>query len=426
MNPYYIVIVASLVIIVSYFFNVIAKKTNVPSVLMLITFGILIKQGMNLAGMGGINWLPYLEVLGIVGLIMIVLEAALDLELTKEKWPLIWKSFSVALFSLLISGAAITYLLMLILHLDLTSGMLYAVPLAVMSSAIVIPSVSNLQADKREFMIYESTFSDILGIMVFYFILGGTHASSAKGMWVGGFFNIFITVIISVVASYGLILLFQNIKSQTKLFLLAAVLVLLYAVAKQFHLSSLLIILVFGLVLNNRHIFFRGRLAKYLKDKEVLDILTNFRLITIESSFVLRTFFFVIFGITITVASIFNYQVLLISVSVLAIIYGIRFLMLKLFCGNNTNPQLFLAPRGLITVLLFYAIPKEYSAEAFNQGILLFVIIVSNILMAWTLIRFSKTKKSPEPDESIDSVPLGINDNSNNNTTDKKDFDHED
>jgi NhaP-type Na+/H+ or K+/H+ antiporter len=425
MNAYFIVIAASLVIIVSYFFSLIAKRTNVPSVLMLITLGILIKQGMNLAGMESQNWFPYLEVLGIVGLIMIVLEAALDLELTKEKWPILWKSFSVALFSLFISGAAVTYLLMLIINLDITSAMLYAVPLSIMSSAIVIPSVTNLKEDKREFMIYESTFSDILGIMVFYFILGGTHAESARIMWMGGFFNIFLTIIISVIASYALIFLFQNIKSDTKLFLLVAVLVLLYAVAKQFHLSSLLIILVFGLVLKNRRLFFRGRLWKYLKEKEVKDIYSNFKLITIESSFVLRTFFFVIFGITITVASIFNYKVLLISVAFLALIYGVRYLMLRLFCRSNTNPQLFLAPRGLITVLLYYAIPPEFRADAFDQGILLFVIIVSNILMAMALIRFSNgEKKKPDPDEELDSVPLGVEDKNSKNKSKKTD--HED
>ena len=44
MNPYYIIIVASLVIILSFLFNVIAKKTKIPSVLMLILLGLVIQQ----------------------------------------------------------------------------------------------------------------------------------------------------------------------------------------------------------------------------------------------------------------------------------------------------------------------------------------------------------------------------------------------
>ena len=46
-NPYIAIIGISLIIILSYFFNVISQKTNIPSVLMLIILGILFKQGMN-------------------------------------------------------------------------------------------------------------------------------------------------------------------------------------------------------------------------------------------------------------------------------------------------------------------------------------------------------------------------------------------
>lgn len=89
-NAYSMVIAASLVIIFSYFANVISRKTNIPSVLLLIVLGILIKQSFPYFGISAI---PYegliLEVLGTVGLIFIVLEAALDLELRKDKWPII-------------------------------------------------------------------------------------------------------------------------------------------------------------------------------------------------------------------------------------------------------------------------------------------------------------------------------------------------
>ena len=64
---------------------------------------------MDAMGIKGIDFFPILEVLGIVGLIMIVLEAALDLELKKEKWPVIWKSFTIAAFSLALTSLAISF-----------------------------------------------------------------------------------------------------------------------------------------------------------------------------------------------------------------------------------------------------------------------------------------------------------------------------
>ena len=68
-NPYIAIIGISLIIILSYFFNIISQKTNVPSVLMLIVLGILMKQGMNFIGISaGKQLFSLLELLGIVGL----------------------------------------------------------------------------------------------------------------------------------------------------------------------------------------------------------------------------------------------------------------------------------------------------------------------------------------------------------------------
>ena len=68
------------------FFNFISKKTKIPSVLLLIGLGIGIQAGLKQIGVDlGPLIMEALELLGIVGLIMIVLEAALDLKLEKKK-----------------------------------------------------------------------------------------------------------------------------------------------------------------------------------------------------------------------------------------------------------------------------------------------------------------------------------------------------
>ena len=123
------------------------------------------------------------------------------------------------------------------------------------------------------------------------------------------------------------------------------------------------------------------------------DLFSNLFLITTETSFVVRTFFFVIFGVTISIASLFKIKVILIALLILVITFLIRFILLKIFIKKDINPELWLAPRGLITVLLYYAIPTEYRVKAFDQGILLFVILVTSILMAWSLINYNKKRK---------------------------------
>lgn len=412
MSVYTLVIAASAIVILSYFYNILSKRINVPSVLMLIVTGIIIKQVMNYFNIGRIDWFPYLELLGIVGLIMIVLEAALDLKLEKEKLPLIGKSLLVALIGLVAAtGFAALIIKILIPNFTWIKAMIYATPLSILSSAIIIPSVSGLAQLKKEFAIYESTFSDILGIMLFYFLISLTGDQSS-GEAVGGFFiSLGITIVISIVASYGLIYAFQNITTQVKTFLLIAILILLYAIGKMFHLSSLIIILVFGLIISNSGIFFPGFLKKTLKQESIKSLFHELHIVTGETAFIVRTFFFIIFGITIVLGSLLNVQVILVSLLIIATIYGLRYALMQVFFGKDIYPEVYIAPRGLITVLLFFAIPKELQVADFQNGILLFVIIATSGVMTWALIRANQKDVGYEVLEMLgkDSAGSSIN-----------------
>jgi len=386
LTSYNLIIEVSLIIILSFLFNGISKKTNIPSVLMLIVLGVASQYALQYFSDDKINFLPILEVLGIVGLIMIVLEAALELELKREKLVPIIKSMAIAIIGLVASAwVAALILYQFIPEMTMQSAWLYATPLSILSSAIIIPSVTRLKENKKEFHIYESTFSDIIGIMMFYFLIGKLNPAEDTGV-VGFATNLLVTIVISLVASYAIILIFQKIKSQAKLFLLIAVLLLLYALGKKMHLSSLIIILIFGLVIANMKLFFAGKLSKFLEFKKAHQIYHELHIITLETAFVVRTFFFVIFGLTIVVSSLFNFNVALISALIIASIYAIRFVLLRIFLGSDILPQLFIAPRGLITVLLFYAIPKEAEIATFEPGILLFVIIGTSLIMTGAMI----------------------------------------
>jgi len=389
-TSYHLIIIASIVIILSFFFGELSRKTNIPSVLMLIVLGVVMSLIMDANQLDKPDFFPVLEVLGIVGLIMIVLEAALELELKREKMIPILNALVVALIGLIgstwVAAIIIKYF---IPEMSVLSAWLYATPLSILSSAIIIPSVIGLSDQKKEFHIYESTFSDILGIMLFYFLAGqvetADHAHAGGG--VGQFFiYLFLTIAISFIAGYALILIFQNIRSHVKLFLLISVLLLLYALGKQMHLSSLLMILIFGLIIGNIQLFFQGRLGKWLDMGKAKQIYQDLHIVTMETAFVVRTFFFVIFGLTINLLSLASLEVAAISALILVSIYAIRFVLLRVFVGSDMIPQLFVAPRGLITVLLFYAIPKEAQVESFEPGVLLFIIIATSLVMTFALI----------------------------------------
>lgn len=406
LSSYNLIIAASLIIILSFSFSELARRTNIPSVLMLMMLGIGLKMAMDAFGGGTPEFLPVLKLLGIVGLIMIVLEAALELELKKEKAIPIAKAMAIALIGLMASAwIAAIILNHFIPGMTMEKAWIYATPLSILSSAIIIPSVSGLREDKKEFHIYESTFSDILGIMLFYFLTGQLEAGD-HGSGLGGFAgNLVLTIVLSLVASYLIVLIFQNIKSHTKLFLLIAVLLLLYALGKKMHLSSLIIILVFGLLIANMKLFFRGPLRKWLDFKKAKEIYEGLHVITMETAFVVRTFFFVIFGITISLASLKSVDVAIVSGLIILSIYAIRFVLLLPFFGKDIIPELFIAPRGLITILLFYNIPEAAEVVGFEKGILLFIIIGTSLIMTAALI-YDK-QRSGKAIRKVESNPVG-------------------
>lgn len=60
---------------------------------------------------------------------------------------------------------------------------------------------------------------------------------------------------------------------------------------------------------------------------------------------------------------------------------AMRFIYLRIVHKYDLFPELFYIPRGLITVLLFYKIPDWQRIDAFDEGVLFFVILVTTIIM---------------------------------------------
>lgn len=378
-NPYNILVAISILIVLSYLFNLISGKIRVPSVILLLLTGIGLQFLAKELGYSFSETKLLLELLGIIGLIFIVLEGALDLKITRQKLPLVGKSFISALLILLATSSLIAWILAEFVGLPLRNAVVYAIPLGVISSAIAIPSVHKLSEEKKEFIIYESTFSDIIGIMFFNYIIIGNIASGSS---VASFFiNLFIILVISAISTGLLLFLLDYTRTHIKFYLIFAILILIYSISKMFHLPSLLFILIFGLMLNNADLFIKGWLAKYLHLVKLQSMTKELNLITAETAFIVRTFFFILFGYSINLVLLMDWDIILIGSLITAAILFTRFIFLRFISKSNIFPEIFIAPRGLITIVLFYSIPPQFQTEIFNQGILFFVIIASSIMM---------------------------------------------
>jgi len=392
MGSYFILIGLSIAVILSYLFDLLARATKVPSVLMLLLTGIALRQAADYFDFAlGIPKVV-LEIFGIIGLIMIVLEGALDLKLTRDKAPLIRRSFLAASLMLVVQAVAIALLLQAYVGASFQTCLVNAVPLSVISSAIAIPSVANLMGEKQEFIVYESTFSDILGIMLFNFAL---QKNFAQGVSLVTFsLDVVAVAGVAVVSTAALAFLLGRIRLHVKFFLILAFLVLLYSLAKQLHLSSLVLVLVFGLAVNNADLILRGpRLQRWLHPEQLAAELFLLKSITAESAFLIRTFFFLLFGFSITLGSIVSGTLLLQGLLIVAVLTAIRYVYLRHIARIDLVPELFIAPKGLITVLLFYSIPAQHHIGEVGENILFVVILLTGLLM---MIGLQLAKREPE------------------------------
>ncbi|ANI88090.1 hypothetical protein A9P82_01430 [Arachidicoccus ginsenosidimutans] len=384
-----IVIIFSLIVIGSYLFSILSNFIKVPSVLLLLIAGIVFRYLSDKYNWGLNIPEKITAILGAVGLVMIVLEAGLDLRLGKSKIPLIRNSIFAAIFIFLLSVACISCVLIFWLHEVPIKCIVYAIPLSIMSSAIVIPSIQNLSETKKEFLIYEASFSDILGILVFNYCLGSEivtlHAMS------GFFINIIFAIILSLLFSALLFLIMARSPVTVKFFLIFALLLLLYEGGEMLGLPALLVILIFGLMMKNWDLLRIPYMNRWFPLEEVDEINKYLQSITAETSFLIRTFFFLIFGFSIDIKVIMHSEVLLIGSIIIAALVIARFLYLKYLFKGSIYPEVIFIPRGLVTILLFYQIPDSFKLKSFNDGILFYIILGTTLIMMIGLL-FYKNK----------------------------------
>ena len=390
-NAETLLIIVCTLVVVSYLFTIIGKYIRIPSVLLLLFAGMAFREITNSYGLNVTFPQQLIESLGVVGLIMIVLEAGLDLKLGRNKLKLIRNSFIAAFVILVVSTALVTGILFYWLKEPIEKCIAYALPLSIMSSSIVIPSIHHLTELKKEFLVYEASFSDILGILFFNYFVSGESFTGKSALIFGG--GILLSVVLSLVLSFVLFVILAKTKLNIKFFLIFALLILIYAVGKILNLPSLIIILVFGLMINNWELIRIKILQRVFPVTDVESLKGLMHSITAESSFLIRTFFFFLFGYLISLRFLNEAEVSIVGGLIVFALFISRFLYLRYFFRTNVIPEVFFIPRGLITIVLFYKIPANLRLSNFDDGILFFVIVTTSIIMTLGMIFY---KKKPE------------------------------
>ena len=413
MDTLIILFVFPLLIIFSYLFDAFARKTKFPAVILLMFTGIITRIITSANGYDELGFLDSLiPVLGTIGLILIVLEGALELEIKKEKLPLILKGFFAALVILILNIFALQWVFYNLFKMDSQLAILSAIPLAIISSAVAIPSAAGLLNKDREFVVYESTFSDILGIMIFNYALRQFEAQQpliGTTPLVSLFLQILGVVVISLAITYVLFRLMRHIDHHVKFFLILALLILVYAFGKLFHLPALVTIFIFGIFLSNVKSLLPQFLKNYLDLDQTEKELREFHILTAESTFIVRTFFFLFFGFSIQIIDFNSVQPLFYGLLIILIMLVLRYIYFTATTLKiKPDSLVYISPRGLISILLFIQLKEvkfiDLSTSLIDERVLLIVILASMLVMLIGTLK--KPKAAYSEDTLEEETPL--------------------
>jgi len=203
-------------------------------------------------------------------------------------------------------------------------------------------------------------------------------------------------IIISFVATGALSYLLSKIDHQIKFAPIILLVILVYNVSKIYHLPSLIFILIFGLFLGNLDELKRFRLIEILKPEVLNGEVKKFKEITMEATFVIRVLFFLLFGFLMETADILNLTTLVWAAGIVINIFIMRALLLK-FYHIELSPLAFVAPRGLITILLFLSIPSEQTIPLVNKSLIIQIIILTALVMMVGMMLAKEEKDLKQP-----------------------------
>lgn len=393
-----IIITLTVLVLLAYLFDITSQKTRIPSIILLLFLGWVAKQVSDMSGVMIPDLSAILPVLGTMGLVLIVLDGSLELELNRQKLPLIAKSTGTALISILVISFALAGAFRHITGTDYQTCLMNAIPLAIISSAIAIPSAESLPSVSREFIIYESSLSDIFGVLFFNFVL--TENNPGIHSVTNLFFQLLLILIISFAATLLLAFLLYRVKHSVKFIPIIILILLIYSISKLYHLPALLFILLFGLFIRNIDELNIKSLREWRYMENLKIEVSRFKELTKEMTFLIRVLFFLLFGFMIDTQNLLNKETAIWAVAISAGIFVTRILYLWLM-KLPLKPLLFIAPRGLITILLFLSIPASHTLPAVNQSLITQVIIITALVMMAGTINTKKQTDKVETDNTF-------------------------
>ncbi len=374
------------------------RRTGVADTLLLLILGFLLGQVLGIVKPSQvISIVPYFSA---IALVFILFDGGLHIDLVQAVKG-VPRATVTAILGFILSVVFTASLSWLFLGLRLIHGMILGAVLGGSSSITVMALLSCIavQENTRTTLLLESTLTDVLctaGVFALLpftttlrfeiepFIYSVGH-SIIIGLGVGGILGVVWFLVLSRLG-----------RSNHAYMLTLSILFILYVIARYLGGTGALSALFFGLILGNEQYMLRVFRRPPLY-KSTGDSIKRFHG---EISFIIRTFFFVLMGLVITITS---WQVLVFggALCVFLIIarrIAVRLAIVKSGLSEDKEAMYAMLPRGLAAaVLSMFLVSYSTEFETFPQ--ITFIVIFGTTLIA-TLLLWSHHRKVDQGNRS--------------------------
>ncbi|VVB50807.1 Na(+)/H(+) antiporter 1 [uncultured archaeon] len=402
-----VILFVGLLIFLAHLFSGLFERTRIPDVLPLVFIGLLL---------GPLFGFITPETFGQVGnvfisitLVVILFESGIGLNFSTLR-----NSFGggikLTVINFVVTSMAVTTIV-IPSGMSILNGLILGAILGGTSSAVVIPIVGKLrlQESTRTSLILESTFSDVLCIVVTLALIQAATSNDLKP--IGIFGNIIASFFLAAIIGGFFALLWASILStirrlENSIFLTPAFVFIIYGMTEMLGYSGAIASLTFGVTLGNiRSIPFvsshglklplvGGRAIQF----QPISLNKTEKTFFAEVVFLLKTFFFVYLGLSIRLNAL---NIIIVGLLFTLIMFTIRIPIVRLSM-NKTTPKLdaslaaVIVPKGLAAAVLA-SLPLQAGIlngqlmQDIVYSVILFSIIATAILTF--LIEINKIKQ---------------------------------
>jgi potassium/hydrogen antiporter len=381
MEPMVFFAVAAAIIFLGFMGEYVFKRTNIPDVLWLMFFGMIIGYFFGFAQVGA--WNDLAGIFTTFALIFLLFEGALHLKI-KELIDSMRRGSLLAITNFFLSVVVVSIVLYAF-GFGLIQSVIMGTILGGTSSAVVIPIVKRLNISKTasSSLTLESALSDVLCIVGTLAIIElYSFGNFSLSLFLNNLLDKFvIALVIGAIGGYLWIYVLDKLSSHAKSYMITiAFMLFLYSAAEYLQSSGPMACLALGVVLGNSNLIMKLKNGTNAKVPSTIESSEMF--FYSEISFLVKSFFFVYLGMIITFNSIQPYLIGgLIVIGMYLVRPASTIISGKSFSQSDRAVVDALIPKGLAAAIL-----AQIPAAAGVPGTELFADIVLAVVLISILL----------------------------------------